>query len=179
MTFILRTSCWTAALWLTLASAHAQDKPQTTETTPSQTQPSAAAAANVKRLVEKLIRFPDGLTLSEEQNAALESLRKQYGPRVLAALKAMSDVVTPEQKQAAATARAAAIAEGKEPAEVERLSQAALNLTAAQQAARQKVAIEQAALRTEVVEKLRNLLTPEQRAEVERRKKSSETNGVD
>ncbi len=186
MTFMLRTGCWAVAIALSLASVQAEDQPQNAEPTPGQAQPTGTAdkppsqaEANVKRLVEKLIRLPDGLTLSEEQQTGLESLRKAYGPRLLAVLKAMSDVITPEQKQAAATARAAAIADGKEPAEVDLISQSALGLTAAQRAARQKVAIEQAALRTEVVEKLRNLLTPEQRAEVERRKKEAETKGVD
>mgnify|MGYP006969378430 CR=1 FL=1 len=132
-------------------------------------QESKAEKSLAARLAEKLVRVPDWITLSAEQNQKLAVLRKECGRMLLALVAAVDSTITPEQKQAAATARKEALAADKEPAEVERLTQAALRLTAQQIAAREKVSAQQAALRTEVINKLRQLLTPEQLAELEQR----------
>ncbi len=179
----IRCWCAFAALAAGFSLAQAQEKPLGDLADPAQVKkpdqpgeakpdPAAAARQSFTQLVERMIRVPDGIELSAEQQQRLAALRKEYAPRLMAALKAQSDVLKPEQKQAAATAQKEALAAGKEPAEVARLVQAALNLTDEQRAARQKVATQQAALRAEVFQKLEALLTPEQKAELERRKKA-------
>ena len=53
-----------------------------------------------------------GLTLTDDQKAKLDSIKKEFGPKLTEAMKAL-DVLTPEQKQAGKDAAKAAKAAGK------------------------------------------------------------------
>jgi|GEM_PF-3523157 len=94
-----------AALWLgallglTCGAVHAQ-RPVATLPAGNRAANSQAADANqppgvAAALVQRLIRLPDGLELTPEQQAGLEQIRREEGPKLLALIKTAQRVDHP------------------------------------------------------------------------------------
>ena len=98
------------------------------------------------------------LDLTEGEVAKIQDIRKEYRPKIEAALKNMEGFLTPEQKKA----REEALKAGKNRREV----LAALNLTGDQKEKVENVCKEVATLVREEMEKIRDVLTKEQQAKL-------------
>jgi hypothetical protein len=117
----------------------------------------------------QLFEFPKEITLSEEQQAKLKSLKDEYSPKVEAANKKLNEVLTPEQQTArreAAKANREAKKTGKEARDA---VNAALKLSNEQQAKWDAAQKEFQALRREIEQKKNELLSAEQRARLPKR----------
>ena len=102
-----------------------------------------------------------GLTLTEEQKAKVDALRKEYEPKLN---EAMDSVLTADQKQASDTdAIKAAKDAGKTGPEVFKAAMAAVNF-ADEQKAKMKEAVEP--IGKEVREKIKAILTPKQQEQL-------------
>lgn len=126
--------------------------------------PACPAAQRVDKIVE-------GLTLTDDQKASLADLKKEYGPKLVEAIK-KTDVKTPEQKKAAAEAAKEAKAAGKKGKELHQAIDAAVTLTDEQktQLADANKAVK--ALDKELRQKVMSVLTPEQQAQVKKAHKA-------
>jgi Spy/CpxP family protein refolding chaperone len=96
------------------------------------------------------------LDLTDGEVAKIQDIRKEYRPKIEAALKKLEGFLSPEQKKA----REEALKAGKKHREVV----AALNLTDDQKAKVETVCKEVGTLVREEMEKMRDVLTEEQRA---------------
>jgi|GEM_PF-2166026 len=124
-------------------------------------------------LIARLIRLPDGLVLTPEQELAIAQMRREEGPKLVELMKRLNDTTTPQQKQAAADTRKQAIAAGLTGEALEQAIAAAVQLTPEQKAAREKLSEEWQEMQLKVLLKLDALLTAPQRAELEKREKEA------
>ena len=122
--------------------------------------PPCPAAAVVDRIVKDL-------TLTAEQTTKLDELKKEYGPKLMEAAK-KGDVLTPEQKKAAADARAAAKAAGKKGKDAAADIDAATKITDEQKAKIADCRKECGALSKELGEKVKAVLTAEQKEQIKK-----------
>jgi Spy/CpxP family protein refolding chaperone len=99
------------------------------------------------------------LDLTEGEVAKIQNIRKEYRPKIEAALKNLEGLLTPEQKKA----REDALKAGKNHREV----LAALNLTGAQKEKAENVFKDVGTLVREEMEKIRDVLSQEQQAKLE------------
>ncbi len=122
--------------------------------------PVCPAAQRVDKMVA-------GLTLTDEQKTSLAAVKKEYGPKFVAALKKL-DVTTPDQKKACAAAAKEAKAAGKTGKEVHQAMAAAVTLTDEQKTqlagAKKEVGALEKGLRKQVLA----VLTPEQKQELKK-----------
>ncbi len=109
-----------------------------------------------------------GLTLTDEQKAKIEDVKKEFAPKVEEARKKM-DVLTPDQKKAREEAVKKARDEGKSRGEIRAAAEAAVTLTDEQKAKRAEAGKGMRAVIEEERAKIMPILTPEQKAEVEKR----------
>jgi Spy/CpxP family protein refolding chaperone len=103
------------------------------------------------------------LNLTEDQKAKLETLKKEYAPKVKASFEKHTGILTEDQKKARQEAVKSAKAAGKSHEEVWKEAQAAVKLTDDQKAKMETARKEGQALRKEIHEKIMEILTPEQR----------------
>ncbi len=115
------------------------------------------------RLMIGGMRMFEGLDLSEEQKANLKELRKGYMPKLKAVGEKLGNIMTEAQKKARAEARKIAIEVGKKGKEIRDAVQDAVKLTDEQKAMFAELRKEMQALRKEMREKSREILTPEQK----------------
>ena len=101
-----------------------------------------------------------GLDLTDEQKAKVKALRKEYEPKLKAA---MDGVLTADQKQARDDAIKAAKDAGKKGPEVFKAARAAVQLTDEQKAKMQEA---MKPLQKDLREKIKAILTPEQQEQV-------------
>ena len=110
-----------------------------------------------------------GLEISDDQKAKLGEIQKEFGPKLLEAMKAMDGILTPEQKQARAEAGKAARDAGKKGKEMADAVEAALKLSDDQKAkfteARKQMGEIEKGLRAKVTE----VLTAEQKAKLQKK----------
>jgi len=127
---------------------------------------------------QRIERMTQGLTLTDDQKAKFAELAKEFGPKLMDAMK-KTDVLTPEQKKAQADARKAAKEAGKQGKELTEAVMAATKITDDQKAKQAEARKEMSALEKGFAEKARAVLTPEQKDELkkkadEARKKAAE-----
>jgi Spy/CpxP family protein refolding chaperone len=109
------------------------------------------------------LKLLEGLSLTADQKAKIEDLKKGYGPKFATAEKNVASVYTPEQQKARHEAAKAAKAAGKKGKDLRQAVESAANLTADQ---KPKLAGAQKALGSlskEFQAKVWSVLTPEQR----------------
>ena len=122
--------------------------------------PACPAAQRVDKMVA-------GLKLTDAQKASLTTVKKEYGPKLMAAMKKM-DVKTPEQKKAAAEAAKEAKAAGKKGKELHQAIEAAVKLTDAQKTQLACAKKEMGTLEKDLCKKVMAVLTPEQKEQLKK-----------
>ena len=122
--------------------------------------PPCPAAQRVERMLT-------GLTLTEDQQAKLGEIKKEFGPKLMELMKKM-DVFTPEQKKARAEAAKAAKAAGKKGKEAREAVEAAVQLTDEQKAAMAEAKKQMGPLQKELTQKVLAVLTPEQKEQLKK-----------
>ena len=122
--------------------------------------PACPAAQRVDKMVA-------GLKLTDAQKASLAAVKKEYGPKLTAAIKKL-DVTTPEQKKAAAEAAKAAKAAGKTGKDVAKAAAAAVNLTDAQKTQLACAKKDMGTVEKDLCTKVMAVLTPEQKQELKK-----------
>ena len=123
-----------------------------------------AAACPAAQQVDKIVK---GLTLTDAQKASLTTVKKEYGPKLTAALKKL-DVQTPAQKKAAAEAAKAAKAAGKTGKEFHQAIDAAVKLSDAQKTQLASAKKEVGTLQKDLGKKVMAVLTPEQKEQLKK-----------
>jgi Spy/CpxP family protein refolding chaperone len=108
-------------------------------------------------LAERIAHLRD-LDLTEAEMTQIEDLRKEYRPKIVKALEGLRGILSDEQRQA----REEALKAGKKHREV----LASLNLTEQQKEKVHAVGKEVATLFREELEKIKEVLTPEQQAKL-------------
>jgi Spy/CpxP family protein refolding chaperone len=109
----------------------------------------------------------EGLELTAEQKLKLEAIAKEMTVPMQEARKMVDAILTDEQKAARKEATAAAKEAGKKPREAQQAVEAALKLTADQQAKMAKAKEKMAEVQKQVRDRVMGVLTPEQRQAVE------------
>jgi Spy/CpxP family protein refolding chaperone len=109
-----------------------------------------------------------GLTLTDEQKAKVEDVKKEFAPKLAEAAK-NADVLTPDQKKARDEATKKARDEGKSRREVAAAAADAVKLTDEQKTKRDEARKAMRAVGEQYRAKVIEILTPEQKAEVEKR----------
>ena len=150
--------CLTAAL-LTGGTGFAADK-----------EAKAAAKANRKRFTAQQF-IPKGMELTAEQNKKVEEIEKELGPKFESAAKASRDVLTKEQQQARRDAVKAAKESGLKKQEAKEAVEKAVALTDDQKKQQAEADKALAAVRFEMGERIKGLLTNEQLAKFNEGKK--------
>jgi Spy/CpxP family protein refolding chaperone len=116
--------------------------------------------------------FPDrmlkGLCLTDEQKAKVETLKKEYTPKLKEAWQKVDGVLTDEQKKARNEVFKTAREANKRGPEVWRDAQAAMKLTDEQKAKMDTARKDMRALGKEAREKVMAVLTPEQQEKVKK-----------
>jgi Spy/CpxP family protein refolding chaperone len=128
------------------------------------------AGRQVQVLPQQLLQ---GLELTAEQQAKLDSIAKEMRGPVQEARTAANSILTDEQKAARKEALAAAKEAGKKPREAQKAVEAALRLTEEQQAKMAKAKESLAAIQNQIREKVMEVLTPEQRKAIEEKMKKA------
>jgi Spy/CpxP family protein refolding chaperone len=131
--------------------------------------PPCPAAQRVERIVH-------GLTLTAEQTAKLDELKKEYGPKLADAIK-KSEVMTPEMKKARDEAAKTAKAAGKKGKELNAAIDAAGTLTADQKAQASQAKKQISALEKELREKVVAQLTAEQKEKINKKPEPKKGDG--
>lgn len=154
--------CLTAAL-LTAGTSFAADK-----------EAKAAAKANRKRFTAQQF-LPKGMELNEEQNKKVEEIEKELGPKLESAAKAARDVLTKEQHQAGRDAAKAAKDAGLKKQEAKAAVEKAVAMTDEQKKKQEEADKALAAVRFEITERIKALLTNEQLAKLNEAKGKGKT----
>jgi hypothetical protein len=103
------------------------------------------------------------ITLDEKQQAQVDELKKEYGPKLKEIGAKIDVVMTPERKKAAAEARKKAADDGKKGKELNEAVSAALNLNAEDQAKLKEAQAERQKVVQEIKKKMSEILTEEQK----------------
>jgi 50S ribosomal subunit-associated GTPase HflX len=154
MKFALRAApvvvlAWCLSLSLLMAADKADKQKQKAEGKKS---PAPAA-----------LKLPKGIELSSEQEAQLDALQKEIGPKLEAARAQLASILTPERKQAQMEAMKAAKAAGKSAKEAKESVQAALNLSDAEKAQLAEAQRAVGELQKDIRSRIMALLTAEQK----------------
>ncbi len=129
----------------------------------------AAVAKRAKRhaglpVFQRLLK---DLTLTDEQQAQLKELKEKFGPKFQELSKQKQSLLTDEQRKAMVEARKEAIEAGKKGKEVMQAVLDALNLTDEQEAKWKDLQQAQRELQKEVREAVMEILTDEQKAQLQ------------
>ena len=111
--------------------------------------------------------------LSEQQQAKIEALTKEYASKIAELRKQIEDVFTDEQKQARAASKKNALEDGKRGMALRAAVDAAANLTDEQK----KAQAELQKVQQEMQKAVMAVLTPEQRKLVGRERKAGAEKG--
>ncbi len=109
------------------------------------------------------------IELNEEQKAQVADVDKQFAEKFTAIRKAMSEILTDEQKETQRNMTKAAKEAGKKPAEGRKEVEAALKLTDEQKAKRKETQANMKKLQVEVLTALKKVLTAEQQEKLPKR----------
>jgi Spy/CpxP family protein refolding chaperone len=122
------------------------------------------AGVTVQQRVEKILA---GVTLSEEQKAKLEDIKKEFVPKFDEVQK-KADVITPEQKKEREAKRKELKATGKKGRELTQAVEAAVPLTDAQKAQVAEAKKARRVLEKQLRQKVLAILTPEQQDQLKK-----------
>ncbi len=109
------------------------------------------------------------LNLTDEQKAKVEDVKKEFAPKAAEIAKKRDAVFTEENKKARAEAEKAAKDAGKNPREVAQAVREAVKLTDEQKAKMAELRKEEGALMTQRMDKIKAILTAEQKEQLEKR----------
>jgi hypothetical protein len=123
--------------------------------------PACPAAQAVERMTK-------GMTISDEQKAKFDPIKKEFGPKLVALQKKRAAILKPEQQKAYNDARKAAEAEGKKGKELQAAAVAAMNLTDEQKPKLAEVDKETAQAYKELQKEIMDVLTPEQKEQIKK-----------
>ncbi|GIX05205.1 MAG: hypothetical protein KatS3mg114_1074 [Planctomycetaceae bacterium] len=113
-----------------------------------------------------VFQLPRDVDLTPEQQAKLDALKKEWGPKVAEAQKKLDDILTPEQRQARKDAQARAKSENLKGKAAQQAIEDAMKLTADQRTKYQQAQAELQDLQAKIREKIAEMLTEEQRAKI-------------
>lgn len=113
--------------------------------------------------VDQIFSFPKRVTLTDDQQANLAALKKEYAPRITELQKKRSAIVTPERQKAAIDARIKALNEGRNSKEAQAAYDRALKLTDEEKEHLNNAILAIRRLSTEAHAKVEALLTDEQK----------------
>lgn len=116
-----------------------------------------------KKPVPQQLQIPKEITLTAEQQKQLDELIATYSPKLAAFQKQRDEVLSEEQRKAAAEARKAGQTAGKTGKELQQAVEEAMKLTPEQKEKLEVIRKESAPLGKEIRSKVMELLTPEQR----------------
>lgn len=115
------------------------------------------------------LRMLEGLNLSSEQKSKLDALVKEYAPKAEEAMKARQGVLNEEQQKAFRAAMRSAMEAGKRGKEMMDAAMAEAKVTDEQKAKFADAEKKSMEVQNEFNEKVRELLTPEQRDELKKK----------
>lgn len=120
-------------------------------------------------------RITKSLTLTDDQKAKLEDLKKEYNPKLADAAKKIDDVLTDDQKKAAKDAEKAAKDAGKKGKEVHQAGEGAVMATLTEDQKTKRIDARKDAknLEKELRIKVLDVLTADQQDQVKKTSKKS------
>jgi Spy/CpxP family protein refolding chaperone len=101
--------------------------------------------------------------LDDKQTEQVETLKKEYGPKLAELTKKYTAVITPQRAKDAHEASKKALADGKSKGEAKKAAQEALKLTTDEQATLKEIGKDRKKLGQEIRQKITALLTDEQK----------------
>ena len=134
----------------------------------------AADKAKKKKPAPVAVKAPKGVALTADQQAKLDALNKEFGPKLAACRKEASGIITTDQKKARAAAFKAAKVAGKEGKELRAVTGAAFNVSEDQKTKLAECKKAMGTLQKEVRAKMVSILTKEQKAQLKGVKKGGE-----
>lgn len=114
-------------------------------------------------VVDQTFAIPKEITLTDDQKAKVDALKKEHGEKLLELSKKLNEGITPEQFKARRDAQAKAKADGKKQKEIQEESEKAMNLTDEQKKKRAELQPEMQKLQLSIKEKIHGLLTDDQK----------------
>ena len=124
------------------------------------------------RKEQPAVQLPKEITLTDEQKTKVAELEKEYAPKMKEQREKLDKVMTEEQKKARQEVMKEHREKGKEGKKGKELAQAikdAMKLTEEQQKSYDEADKKVTALRLEILEKVKPLLTDEQKAKLPKR----------
>ena len=106
------------------------------------------------------------IELSDDQKPQIEEIAKEFGPKLMALQKKNTEILTEEQVKARREVQAELRKKGTKGREAQKAVTDALKLTAEQKSQMESVQKERRALQQQVVAKLNEVLTDDQKAKV-------------
>lgn len=158
------TQFWKCLLSLSLA-AFLLSPVMAEDAKPKKARPNA-------RKEQPAVQLPKDITLTDEQKTKVAELEKEYAPKMKELREKLDKVMTEEQKKARQDVMKEAREKGKEGRKGKELQQAikdAMKLTEEQQKSYDEADKKVTALRLEILEKVKPLLTDEQKAKLPKR----------
>jgi len=134
----------------------------------------AADKAKKKKPAPVAVKAPMGVALTADQQAKLDALNKEFGPKLAACRKEASGIITTDQKKARAAAFKAAKAAGKEGKELRAVTGAAFNVSEDQKTKLAECKKAMGTLQKEVRSKMVSILTKDQKAQLKGVKKGGD-----
>ena len=134
----------------------------------------AADKAKKKKPAPVAVKAPKGVALTADQQAKLDALNKEFGPKLAACRKEASGIITTDQKKARAAAFKAAKAAGKEGKELRAVTGAAFNVSEDQKTKLAECKKAMGTLQKEVRSKMVSILTKDQKAQLKGVKKGGD-----
>jgi hypothetical protein len=120
-----------------------------------------------------VFQLPKTITLTAEQQAKLDAVKKEYGPKVVAAQDKVSAALTAEQRKARQEAQKAAKEAGKKGKELKAAVDAAVTLSDDQKKQLEAAEGEMKTLSNEIRGKISEFLTAEQKEALKTKKKAA------
>ena len=117
---------------------------------------------------DPLNRLLERLNLTDEQKPKVDAVKKEFAPKLADAQKKAAGIPTDDQKKAAAEAAKEAKSAGKTPRETFQAMEAAMNLSDEQKAKRTEVRKEIEGIQKERLEKIKDILTAEQKEQLDK-----------
>jgi len=111
------------------------------------------------------------LTLTDDQMAKLDVIKKDFDPKLADAGKAVKELLTPEQRKAGQEAAKAAMAAGKTKQEIHQAFEDAIQATPEQKTKMADVQNQYAGVTKDIRERVLEVLTPEQKEQLKPKKK--------
>ena len=112
---------------------------------------------------QQVFAIPKEITLTDDQKAKVEAIKKEHGPKVAELTKKIDESLTDEQKKARKEAGDKARADGKKGKDLQSTVDEALKLTDDQKKQRAEVQPELTKLSLSIKEQIHGLLTDDQK----------------